>query len=1081
MPEPQQTTTPPSSTSLPQHWQFVPPPTDGPNTRARRARGQLPYSGTAAPLPVELAVRGTGREGGDAGGRGEIEEWNAWNEAQPEQQYWYAPGPPTADGETFFAIDPSLAFDPSSLSSLPYAVPTPAPDHSLAFSQSSLPPSSYGLPSSGSSPPPPAPLFPQPPPLPPPREDRRLFSTSSVIDYGSPPSSPPLVPVGGSSAEPNSLAMGMGISKEEWLRLGGFGTENGEVKPFSLPPASTLVPLDEANTFGGLETGPSRSAHPLGATSFPPPSPAYGRPPPSASAPPATTFVLPPPPPNLAGLPYPSVLAEADELPVPPESFTYDFDASLSSRPPTRSSARRAPSPLVSRRLRPSPYPTSGNSSLPFAAPELVRGTSSSSSASSAAARNLTPVSAALATYHHYPPPSAPPPPASAASTALSDESPKKKKVHTRRLSANHIPRPRNAFILFRSHAVQSGLIPKSMGISDHKHISQIVGSVWRGLSDEERKQWDDLAEEEKRQHREKYPNYVFKPKQKGQRAPAGQGKKALAKAARMEAERAREEALTGATAEADGDDEGDGGSDYEESYKPRPSRRRARTATVPVEEGNLREQRRMELIGQAMLEGEDEERILQRVDEEIEREEQALYGSDIPVASSSSSPTKSTRRSPPKPRATTPRKTRSSTQPQQQRPPTTAGDILVESRPVSPTSSASVTPTRHSPYHAATAHRRHALPSSPASSNSPSPKRMQQAGPLRGAGSPPTSAGRHPLSRSHPAPPTPQEDALQEDDLPAARRAKKAGAYSGLGVASSTFVLPPTPFSDSGPSPTPTLYQPSDSPELGGVKLDQPLFAGPADSRNFSLGRWELRKPSTAASSRREVLARQEEEQEGAGVGAGSTAGWLDRAAGGGAYPGPSQQRISSAFAIDPKEFLVESGLEGDEDGFYPSSSSAGGAANDRWETASVLSAPTSSSAWASSYAASTFSGYEPSLSSFTTASNPNPPRSSRSPPKAPLFRRDPTVPSSFLSSSGASDPFAASPFASTFPAGAVAEPAVSEVFHFGSVDLFAKPPPALGGSTGLRKAPGGLTGGGGGDVGLGISYGEVKEEGRG
>ncbi|GAA5839642.1 hypothetical protein JCM11251_003566 [Rhodosporidiobolus azoricus] len=1081
MSEDQQIASPPSSTSLPEHWQFVPPPTDGPNTRARRARGQLPYSGTSAPLPVELVSRVHGGSQGGRTVRKGADDGSPWEATQPDQQYWYAPGPPTANGETFFAIDPSLEFDPISLSSLPYTAPMSVSEYSIS-SQSfpALTSQSRPIDLSAQRPSSRPPLFRASSPSPTRREDRRLVSSWTVVDHGSPPSSPPLLPVSETPVDSASFATGMNISKEEWLRLGGFGTGEGEEAEqlFSLPPASTFSTApDGANAYAAYGAGPSYSARPLGASSFPPHSPAYQGASLPASAPPASTFILPPPP-NLAGMPYPSVLSDADELPIPPQSAQGDLGALLSSRPPTRSSARRAPSPLVSRRSRPAPYPTSSSSSITLAAPELARCPSSSSNDSAGAVRTLTPVSAAFALRHNYPIPSAPPPPASSASTDASGLPFKKKKSHTRKVSVNHIPRPRNAFILFRSHAVQSGLIPKSMGISDHKHISQIVGSVWRGLSDEERKQWDDLAEEEKRQHKEKYPDYVFKPKQKGQRAPVGQGKKTLARAARMEAERAREEALAGTTGlDADGEHEGHDDSDYEKSHKPRPSRRRTRAATAQLEDENFRNSRRMELIGQAMLEGEDDDRILQRVDEEIERENQALYGSDTPVASSSCfSPVKPVRRSPQRPPAATPRKTRRLAKQQLTRSSpasNSAGDILVESRPASPATSASLTPTRHSPYHVATAHRRHALPASPASSTSPSPKRMQQPDFLRGAGSPPNSAGRHPLSRSHPALPVPHKETLQEDDLPAARRSRKADAYSGLGVAPSTFVLPPTPFSDRMPSPTPTLYQSSASPELRGAGLDQPLFAGPTDSRDFSLGRWELRKPSTAAISKREALARQEEEDEesGAGAGLGSTAGWLDRAA-----SGAGQQRISSAFAIDPKEFLVASGLEGEEDSLYPATSTA---VDEGWETTSVLSAPTSSSAWASSYAASTFSGYEPSLSSFTTVSHTNP-RSSRSPPKPSLFRRDPSLPSAILASAASSDPFCSPPFSSTFAGSTVAEPSIVEVFHFGSVDLFAKPPPALGGSTGSRSASSEESGSLRERIGAGISYSEggAREE---
>ena len=57
--------------------------------------------------------------------------------------------------------------------------------------------------------------------------------------------------------------------------------------------------------------------------------------------------------------------------------------------------------------------------------------------------------------------------------------------------------------MLFRSHAYNSGLIPKDVGLTDHKNISKVVGDIWRRLAPEEKKVWDLLAETEKREHRE--------------------------------------------------------------------------------------------------------------------------------------------------------------------------------------------------------------------------------------------------------------------------------------------------------------------------------------------------------------------------------------------------------------------------------------------------------------------------------------------------------------------------------------------------------------------------------------------------
>ncbi|GAA6010349.1 hypothetical protein JCM10207_005186 [Rhodosporidiobolus poonsookiae] len=1031
-PNPQHLSSPPSSTSLPEHWQFVPPPTDGPNTRERRANGRLPYSGTAAPLPIELASRGPG--GTEEKEQPAVEEWNTWDNTQDgQQQYWYAAGPATGESDTFFAIDPSLDFDPSSLSGLPY---TPIDPSTVLPGFSSFETATPSHPANG---------------------ERRLFSSSSVIDHGSPPPSPKL----DSAPAPSvSLATGIGLTKEEWLRLGGFEADDSA----ALPPLSSLAlpapQLEAQDVFShSYAVEPSRSAHPSSQSGFPPPSPAYHLPPPPASAPPASTYVLPAqPPPSTRGS-YLKLVPLPARLPTPPPLVPLQADGSLPpSRPPTRSNARSAPAASTPSCQRIAPYPTS--SSLP------------------PLERDLTPVSSGLASYRDLalPVPPAPPAPASTSASSTTSTTPRKRKSHTRRLSAGHIPRPRNAFILFRSHAVATGLIPSSMGITDHKYISQIVGSVWRGLSAEERRKWDDLAAEEKRAHREKYPDYRFAPRQKGKRAAAGEGKKARARAAREEADRAREDAMRGVkssshASEWDGgassEDDDDGDAD-EAEYVPRPTRSRSKSAAASaastaaeeagLSEDDLREQRRMELIGQAMLEGIEEEDILVRVNEELEAEDRALGKNEVKVEPlalppAPAPPKRATRRSPAK---ATPRKTRSSVQRHQA---SSSGDILVNSLPVSPTeSSSTASPTRPSPY--ARPPQRGALPSSPASSASPSPQRMQHPSVLRSATSPPSS-GRHPLSRSHPAPP--RDEA--EDDLPASRRAKKAGAYGGLGVAPGTLVFPPTPFTDGGPSPNPTLYQTA-SPEppftSSSHAIEQPLFAGATDSRNFSLGRWELRKPSTAAGSRREMLAQQEEE----GV---STAGWLDRAAGGMAS---SSTRLPS-FAIDPKEFLVESGLEGDgaDELFSPPHAAA-----DTWDAQSTLSGTTS--AWASS--SSVYSGYEPSLSSLATTVSRS---AAKGPTPGPLFRprpaaRDPSLPSAVLAGSGASaigDPFCASPFSSTFPS-AAAQQQQPDLFHFGEVDLFAKPPPAL--ALGGRSGSGASTGTDRGGFGLGIRF--DGEEGR-
>ncbi|BGP36934.1 hypothetical protein JCM10449v2_000836 [Rhodotorula kratochvilovae] len=887
-------------------------------------------------------------------------------------QYWYAAGPSAGSTSTYYAIDPSLSFDPP-----PPALPPPAPSSSyhtfpnLDYSQSDAHDR---------------------------HDDRRLFSSATVIDHGSPPASPsPALPEPPVAATPGGGLPSIGISKEEWLRLGGFVPEQSD-DALPDPPPLPLVEQHAAVHDDVFLAPPRRaiySAHPLGAPSFPPQTPAYALPPPPATAPPAATYALPPVYASYDGPSYEAANDFALPTPPPPPPLPSvfaapkeeDVDAGWdSSRAPSRSKRRRAPSPLNPTRLRPAPYP--------------------SSSSSSTSSRVLTPVSTALALYAHHPAPSAPPPSASAA--AVAGAPPKKK--HARRMSVNHVPRPRNAFILFRSHAVATGLIPRSMGITDHKNISQIVGSVWRGLSPDERAKWDELAEEEKRLHKERYPDYVFRPKQKGQRAPMGQGKKAKAKAAKLAAERDRDDALAGiavgapqdgeegeanADADADGDDEG-GVEDPDDAFdEPRRPRRKSvasaraaaaspspkKRAALHKGESETREQRRMELIGQAVLEGEDDDAILARVDAELAAEEQALRTSvggagDIKVASSpATSPSKGSRRASPvkaaaAAQAVTPRKTRSSIhQRLKHESPTSPSGALA-----SPGASSDST-LSPSPY------RRARLPASPSSSASPSPQRMQAPGSAR---SPPSGA-RHPLSRSV------QAEHEAEHDLPVSRRTHKARSYAaaGLGIASSSLAAADFP------SPPPTLATGSASspeyafPPTGAGALNAPLFAGPADSRQFSLGRWELRKPSAAAPSRREALAAQEEAQLRAG-GSGGTSGWLDRAA--------SSSGGGATLALDPQAFLAEAGLD---DAAADALSEYGTASSALWD--------------------------DGASSTYETAASSAPPPSRMGGGggggRLPLFR----APSSSC--------------------GTLAEePGASALFHFGEEDLFAHPPSAFG-----------------------------------
>ncbi|WFC94694.1 hypothetical protein MBRA1_001328 [Malassezia brasiliensis] len=82
---------------------------------------------------------------------------------------------------------------------------------------------------------------------------------------------------------------------------------------------------------------------------------------------------------------------------------------------------------------------------------------------------------------------------------------------HTRKMAPGHIKRPRNAFILFRSHAVATNLVPKEVE-RDHRNISRIISHMWRSLGKEERAMWEAQAQVEKERHRREHPDYKYRP-----------------------------------------------------------------------------------------------------------------------------------------------------------------------------------------------------------------------------------------------------------------------------------------------------------------------------------------------------------------------------------------------------------------------------------------------------------------------------------------------------------------------------------------------------------------------------------------
>ncbi|KAH8590312.1 hypothetical protein B0O99DRAFT_722146 [Bisporella sp. PMI_857] len=76
------------------------------------------------------------------------------------------------------------------------------------------------------------------------------------------------------------------------------------------------------------------------------------------------------------------------------------------------------------------------------------------------------------------------------------------------------IPRPRNAFILFRQH-YQAQVAAQHPGLANPE-ISKIIGEQWREQAPGVKDNWKRLAEEEKQRHQRQYPGYRYQPRRAG-------------------------------------------------------------------------------------------------------------------------------------------------------------------------------------------------------------------------------------------------------------------------------------------------------------------------------------------------------------------------------------------------------------------------------------------------------------------------------------------------------------------------------------------------------------------------------------
>ncbi|EPQ61127.1 hypothetical protein GLOTRDRAFT_28355, partial [Gloeophyllum trabeum ATCC 11539] len=73
------------------------------------------------------------------------------------------------------------------------------------------------------------------------------------------------------------------------------------------------------------------------------------------------------------------------------------------------------------------------------------------------------------------------------------------------------IPRPPNAFIMFRKDLVRGGWLKESVERDQRCH-SRVAGHVWNSLSPEQRAPYHAAAEREKQEHARLYPDYKYHP-----------------------------------------------------------------------------------------------------------------------------------------------------------------------------------------------------------------------------------------------------------------------------------------------------------------------------------------------------------------------------------------------------------------------------------------------------------------------------------------------------------------------------------------------------------------------------------------
>lgn len=90
-------------------------------------------------------------------------------------------------------------------------------------------------------------------------------------------------------------------------------------------------------------------------------------------------------------------------------------------------------------------------------------------------------------------------------------ESSPRRSPHGKKRGEHHIPRPPNAFILFRSSFIKSQHVSTEVE-TNHSTLSKIIGLTWQNMPHDERQVWHAKAKKALEEHKQRWPQYAFRP-----------------------------------------------------------------------------------------------------------------------------------------------------------------------------------------------------------------------------------------------------------------------------------------------------------------------------------------------------------------------------------------------------------------------------------------------------------------------------------------------------------------------------------------------------------------------------------------